>query len=177
MGVGRVGQAVGRLAVGDALHQKGHVLRHVPDGFDPFLVGVDVVGGVAVDVVPIGGRDSGHAADAEELVHLFEDRTVAGAPARDDGRADLHVQIEVAAVKQPLEKGEHRAVGRAEVNRRAEDDAVSGCQFRRRRVDDVVEDASAGGFAFAAADAPVDRLVADDELFGCDPAVAMVMAV
>ena len=144
------------------LDQPCDVLAQRAHGLQAFLVLADIVGGIAVDLVPVLGGGHRHIADGEIFVQPVKGSAGAAAAAGHHCRADLAAPATAGGVKQTVQKCTALAVGAGVIHGGAHHYTVELIGPAQQLVDAVLKDAQAAPLlALAAVDAALDGLLAD----------------
>lgn len=152
----------------DALDEIRHVPAEVAHRLHSLQVLFHLLGRVAVDHVPIGGRNDGHLAYGEVFVQHVEGRRGAAPARRYDRRARLAGERRPARIEGAVEKGQNLPRGVCVVHGRAEHEAVGRFRLFGELARRVVKDAFARFPALAAGDAVLHGLCTRLENFRFD---------
>ena len=153
---------------GDALQKPCHVFSQGAHGLQAFGILSDVVGGEAMDGVPVLGGDDGHVGDGEILVELLKGGGGASASAGDDGGSEFARHAVFRGEEEAVEEGDELPARPAVVDRGADDEGVEFVQSFLDVGDDVVPEAIPGLHALHAGDAARDGMAPEVEHFRGD---------
>ena len=150
----------------------GHISGERAHGLHAFGVLAHFVGGSAMYLIPVLGRDDGHLKNAEVFVDLIPCGRCAGAARGDDPGGGLQIKHINAAVladeEGAAQEGSQETIGSGPVHGRTEEEAVKISGHAEKLVDLVIEHAFFQGAAPAAVNAPCDGLRSHPVHLGSD---------